>query len=352
MGHGEQHYMTRDERHILEGMYMAGAGVTEIARRLGFCRQTIYNEIKRGLYTHQCDYWDEVRYSADKAQQIHNYNQTAKGRPLKIGNDHAYAQFLEDQMRGVQPNGKIDKQKRCSPAVALELARRKGYTTSVCTSTLYNYIDKQVFMHLTNKDLWEKGRKKTRGQKAVRRIAHPTLPSITARPEVINQRQEPGHWEMDMIVSRATGSGAIMTLTERKSRREMIFKLLDKKAATIRGIFDHLEKEIPDFYRQFRSITTDNGPEFLEYDKLVSSIHGGKRFEIYYCHSYAAWEKGSNENHNRMIRRWFPKGTDFKQVSERKITELEEWMNNYPRKSLGWKTPLEAAMQRNQAHRA
>ena len=87
MGRKTQHYMTRDERFILEGMYMAGAGVTKIARKLGFCRQTIYNEIKRGLYMHRCDYWDEVRYSADKAQQIHEYNQTAKGRPLKIGND-------------------------------------------------------------------------------------------------------------------------------------------------------------------------------------------------------------------------------------------------------------------------
>ena len=135
-----------------------------------------------------------------------------------------------------------------------------------------------------------------------------------------------------------------MTLTERRSRQEMIFKLPDKKAATVRSVFDKLERNLPNFREQFRSITTDNGPEFLEYDKLVESIHGGKRFNVYYCHSYSAWEKGTNENHNRMIRRWFPKGTDFKRVPKRQIAELETWMNHYPRKILGWTTPLEAAL--------
>ena len=87
----KQHYMTRDERSQLEALLKAKVQVSRIARQLGFCRQTIYNEMKRGAYVHTCDYWDEKRYSADKAQQLHKYNQTAKGRPLKIGNDRAYA---------------------------------------------------------------------------------------------------------------------------------------------------------------------------------------------------------------------------------------------------------------------
>lgn len=91
----KQHYMTRDERQQLEALYTAGIPVAKIARQLGFCRQTIYNEIKRGLYIHTCDWWDEVRYSAQKGQQRHDYMQTGKGRQLKIGNDRAYAEFLE-----------------------------------------------------------------------------------------------------------------------------------------------------------------------------------------------------------------------------------------------------------------
>ena len=179
----KQHYMTERERYKLESYLEAGRGVSWIARKLGFCRQTIYNEIERGKYTHDCGWYEEERYSADKGQQIHKYNQTAKGRPLKIGTDRAYANFLERKMLGVQDSGKVDRRKRYSPAAALELARREGFETSVCVGTLYSYIDKRVFLNLSNKDLWEKGRVKQKKQK-VRRSPHPLLPSIEDRPEI------------------------------------------------------------------------------------------------------------------------------------------------------------------------
>ena len=150
-----QHYLTEDERYIMEGMLLAGAGPTEIARKMGICRQTVYNEMKRGLYIHTCDLQDQIRYSADKAQQIHAYNQTAKGRPLKIGNNHALADYLEKKMLGIQPNGKRDRRKRFSPSAALAAAKAEGFTTSVCPSTLYSYLDKRVFLHVSNKDLIE-----------------------------------------------------------------------------------------------------------------------------------------------------------------------------------------------------
>lgn len=334
----KQHYMTRDERYKLEAYLETGKGVTWISGKMGFSRQTIYNEIRRGL----CDqvkcrhgwYYDEKHYSAQKAQQIHSYNQTAKGRPIKLGNDHAYAEFLERKIL----------KDRYSPAAALAAAKKHGFITEVCVSTLYSYIDKRIFLQLTNKALWIKGKRRQKKADTVRRIVHPKLPSITERPERITQRSEPGHWEMDLVVGKAGSRPVLLTLTERRSRQEMIFKLPDRKAATIRNVFDQLEHTMPDFRRRFRSLTTDNGSEFLEYEKLRQSIHGGIRFEIYYCHSYAAWEKGTNENHNRMIRRWFPKGTDFSKVSKKRIAELQAWMNDYPRKVLGWKTPNEVAV--------
>ena len=86
-----------------------------------------------------------------------------------------------------------------------------------------------------------------------------------------------------------------------------------------------------------------NGPEFLEYELLTQSIFGGKRFEVYYCHSYSAWEKGTNENHNRLMRRFFPKGTDFTKVSQREVQAAADFLNHYPRKILGWKMPAEVA---------
>lgn len=327
----KQHYMTYEERLKLEGYLQAGMKVAWIAEQMGFCKKTIYNEIKRGQYIHTCDYWDEVRYSADIAQQQTDYNQSAKGRPLKIGSDYAYADFLESTIL----------KKEYSPAAALAEARKHNFDTSICVTTLYSYIEKRVFAKLTKKDLWEKGKRKKRTYNQVKRIAHPLLPSINNRSDRANERTELGHWEMDLIVSAKSGRSVLLTLTERATRQELIFLLPNRKAATVRNIFDKLERKDPAFRQKFKSITTDNGSEFLQYDKLTESIHGGKRFDIFYCHSYAAWEKGTNENHNRMIRRFFPKGTDFSKVSSDRVKKVEEWMNNYPRAKLGWKTPNE-----------
>jgi len=338
----KQHYMTYAERLKLEAYHNdAKFSVLKISRLMGFSRQTIYNELRLGSYMHTCDYYDQERYSADKAQQIHDYNQTAKGRPLKIGNDHAYAAFLERKMLGIQEDGKTDRRKRYSPAAALACAVRKGFKTSVCTSTLYSYIDKGVFLKLGNRDLWEKSRRKRKTGNTQPRTAHPKLPSIADRPKDIDLREETGHQEMDLIVGRSGSRSVLLVFVDRSAREPMLFKLPDRRASTIRSVLDKLERSMPDFRRRFRSITTDNGSEFLEYDKLTQSVNGGKRFEVYYCHSYAAWEKGSCENLNRMIRRWFPKGTSFDEVTEEDIAMCQEWLSSYPRKSLGWKCAKE-----------
>lgn len=327
------HYMTKEERIILQTLLNEKKPVSYIARKLGCCRQTVYNEIRRGQYLHDYGYYDKLRYSADKGQQIHDYNQTAKGRPLKIGSDHAFAAYIEHKII-------VD---RYSPAAALAAARKYPFATKICVSTLYSYIDKKVFYQLGNRHLWEKWKEKARTVEAAPRVAHPKLPSIENRPAHIGQRSERGHWEMDLIIGKAETSHVLLTLTERYSRQELIFKLPDRKAATIRGVFDRLERRYPDFPERFKSLTTDNGSEFMEYDKLCRSIHGGSRFHVWYCHSYSAWEKGSVENHNRMIRRFFPKGTDFSKISKKRIAAVQDWMNNYPRRVLGWQTPNEAA---------
>lgn len=329
----KQHYMTEKERYILEGFLRAKKPVSWIAREMGFCRKTIYNEMKRGAYTRinrpSGIYVEEICYSAEKAQQVHDYNQTAKGRPLKIGSDRSYADFLENKII----------RDRYSPAAALAVARSAGYQTQVSVNTLYSYIEKGIFLQLSNKHLWVKGKRKKPGKKKERRVVHSKLPSIEIRPAYINDRMEPGHWEMDLVIGKKSKGDVLLTLIERSKRQGMIFKLPDRKAETVRRVFDDLERQMPDFKSQFKTITTDNGTEFLEYDLLTRSIHGGKRFDMYYCHSYSAWEKGSNENFNRMIRRFYPKKTDFSKVTKKQIAELQNWMNSYPRKILGWKAP-------------
>jgi len=331
---GKQHYMTWEERQKLEVMYNnLRLSVSVIAKTLGFCRQTIYNELKLGAYEYERCGFLKIRYSSDKAQQLHDWYQSGKGRPEKIGHDQAYADFLERKIR----------QDKFSPAAALAEARKAGYETTVCTATLYSYIYKGLFRELTSADLWvgRRSREKKPGEK---RTPHPKLPSIVDRPVSASLRSAYGHWEMDLIIGKKGTSAVLLTLTERKTRREMIFKLPNRKAATIRGVFDKLERRLGKllFRDVFRTITTDNGSEFLQYEDLRRSVYGGTRFDVYYCHSYAAWEKGTNENHNRMIRRWFPKGTDFGKVTHKQVAQVEHWMNNYPRRILGWLTPLES----------
>lgn len=331
----KQHYMTYNERCKLEAYLKAGKTVAWIAKEMGFCERTIYYEKKRGLVKLvRNPKWmpiDTIEYSADKAQQYHDYNQTAKGRPLKIGNDKAYADYLENKIL----------HDRFSPAAALVNAKANGFTTSVCLTTLYSYIDKHVFLHLTNKDLWEKSKRKKRKYNQVRRIVHPKYPSIEDRPAHIGQRQDLGHWEIDLVIGKQRSRAALMVMTERVTREIIIRKIPNKKSATIVAELDKLEKSMPNFRNRIQTITTDNGVEFLDYDGLRKSIYDGERCQIYYCHSYASWEKGTIERNNRIIRRFFPKGTDFTKVTKKQVAAVQDWMNNYPRKILDWKTPNE-----------
>lgn len=328
------HYMTKEERIILQTLLNEKKPVSYIARKLGCCRQTVYNEIRRGQYLHNYGYYDKLRYSADKGQQIHDYNQTAKGRPLKIGNDHAFAAYIEHKII-------VD---RYSPGCC----SGRGAEVPFCYKDMRQYsvqLYRQAgILQAGHRHLWEKWKKKARTVEAAPRVAHPKLPSIEIRPEHITQRTEYGHWEMDLVVSGQNGRSVLLTLTERLSRQEIIVKLPDRRAETIRRAIDRMERKTPGFRQKFRSITTDNGSEFMEYDKLVKSCRSkGSRFDIYYCHSYSAWEKGSVENHNRMIRRFFPKGTNFDEVSPAEVQRVQDWMNRYPRRVLGWQTPDEAA---------
>ena len=136
----KQHYMTYDERCKLEAFLKAGKSIAWIARTLGVSERTIYYEKRRGevhlVRNPRGIPIDTIEYSADKAQQLHEYNQTAKGRPLKIGNDLAYANYLERKIL----------EDRYSPAAALACAKAMDFTTSICLATLYSYIDNRVLL--------------------------------------------------------------------------------------------------------------------------------------------------------------------------------------------------------------
>ena len=306
----------------------------QIAAELHVHVSTIYREIKRARWEHlDGDTWImEDRYNPDGAEKRYRENLAAKGAPLKIGNDHELADYLER---------KVIEEDR-SPAAALADITIEGRTfkTSICVSTFYGYIEKGVFLNLTNKDLPEKPKRKRPYHKVKTTKRAPRGESIEKRPEVINQRITFGHWEMDTVYSGKDGSCALLVLTERLSRKEIIEKMRDRTAISTVRALNRIERRFGALFpRVFQTITVDNGGEFSDVKSLERSIlRKGRRTKMYYCHPYTSCERGSNECANKMIRRKFPKGTDFNKVSRAEVKKAEEWMNNYPREILGWKT--------------
>lgn len=328
-------HLSQNDRIKMETMLNSGHKVVEVAEYLHVHRSTIYKEIKRGEYTHRnSDYTEETRYSSDLGQKNHDWNAQGKGRNIKIGNDRPLAEYIE---------GKIIEDKY-SPEAALAAAAESGieFTTSISVRTLYRYIDKGIFLKLTNKDLPVKGKRKKHNKRVRVQKRASAGESIENRPDEVKDREIFGHWEMDTVKGKqGVTKSCMLVLTERKTRDEIIVKLPDQKAASVVEAIDRLERKWGDmFTKVFRSITVDNGVEFSDYEGLERSVlhEGEKRTFAFYCHPYSSWERGSNENNNRLIRRHIPKGEDFDEKQDRDIEYIENWINNYPRGIFGFKT--------------
>ena len=328
-------HLSQNDRIKMETMLNSGHKVVEAAEYLHVHRSTIYREIKRGEYTHRnSDYTEETRYSSDLGQKNHDWNAQGKGRNIKIGNDRPLAEYIE---------GKIIEDKY-SPEAALAAAAESGieFTTSISVRTLYRYMDKGIFLKLTNKDLPVKGKRKKHNKRVKVQKRASAGESIENRPDEVKDREIFGHWEMDTVKGKqGVTKSCMLVLTERKTRDEIIVKLPDQKAASVVEAIDRLERKWGDmFTKVFRSITVDNGVEFSDYEGLERSVlhEGEKRTFAFYCHPYSSWERGSNENNNRLIRRHIPKGEDFDEKQDRDIEYIENWINNYPRGIFGFKT--------------
>ena len=335
-------HITVKERYQIEILLKEKKRPSEIARLLGKHKRTIEREIARGtvrMLNHDLTYVD--KYCADTAERIYREKAANKGACLKIGHDHELANYIEK---------KIIQEKYAPDAVIGEIrAKSLKFKTSICTKTLYNYIDKEIFANITNKDLPVKRAPRKNRHKRVR-VAHNNLKgtSIEERPEAADTREEAGHWEMDCIVSgKGKGKAALLVLTERKSRKEIIRKIPEKTQRSVKKALDRLEMEYgARFPRVFKTITVDNGSEFLNSAELENSARrsGIRRTQIYYAHPFSAWERGSNENANKLIRRFIPKGTDISKLKQKDIRRIENWMNNYPRKIHGYRSANEMAI--------
>lgn len=158
--------------------------------------------------------------------------------------------------------------------------------------------------------------------------------SIEERPKEVADRIIPGHWEGDLIVGYRNAS-AIGTLVERTTRMAFLVKLENQDARVVRKAFAEEFRHLPKGLK--RTLTYDQGPEMAQH-KLFSK---DTRITVYFAHPHSPWERGSNENTNALIRQYFPKGTDFSKISSNRLKEVQDELNDRPRKTLGWYTPHE-----------
>lgn len=341
-------HLSERDRYRLEVLLRGKKRVDEIAKIMGRDRSTIYREIKRGTVVRIIDDFREGGvYRANVAQADYERKGRNKERTLKIGNDKELESYIRI---------KIVEDKYSPDAVIGEI-KKKGlkFRCMISTKTLYNYIAAGYLTGISNESLWEK-RKKRRRYKKVSRVSikNRDCRSIEERPKKIEERLEYGHWEGDTVRGPRGSKTVLFTLSERKSKEEIIFKLDDATQEGIQEALDGLEGRYKDkFAVKFKSITFDNGSEFLGWKSLELSVmkSGKRRTTIYFAHSYSSWERGTNENQNRMIRRFIPKGKDIAEYTRDEIQEIQDWMNNYPRKILGYKTAKEVAQESLRSNR-
>lgn len=331
---GQGKHLSWNDRLIIEKMLREGYSKPQIARYLGVHHSTIYEEVKRGevelVDTHLVPY---KAYSPEKAEQYHERKKKNMEKPLKIGDDRELAKFIVNKISD-----------GFSPAAVCSLLGKSPETTfsvQLSRNTIYKYIEEGYLWPLTNKQLRYKGqrRKKHRKVRVAKRAS--AGDSIEKRPTSVNARTEFGHWEMDSVIGKRGSKKTCLVLTERLSRKEIVLPMKDHTAESVVKSLDRLERNfgVRKFSQVFKTITVDNGSEFADVVGMqTSDINGAERTHIYYCHPRNPGERGSNEKQNQLIRWFFPKGTDFRKVSNAELQKAVDWINNYPRQLLGWRT--------------
>ena len=305
----------------IERLFNSGSATyRKIAQKIGFSVSSVYEEIQRGLYDHlDGSTWKTVRrYSAQIAEDDSKWQATARGCPIKLSHNYDYAALVSSRLlAGESPD-----------SIVGDLKRRNLWTVS--TTTLYRYIENGYIPGVELKQT------EKRPYRHVQKAARPPKgPLIDNRPDFIADRSLPGHWEMDSVIGKAKGKGqSALTLIERVFRFQLIIKLPDKSSASVVRALSNLIPQYPP--GTFQSITVDNGSEFQDYD-------GMKQYtgEIYYCHPYSSFERGSNENGNRIIRRFFPKGQSLKDKTQKDCDIAADAINSMHRRILNYATSKE-----------
>ncbi len=307
-----QNHITILERESILEFLTLNYSWAKIARRLGKHRSTIGREIKRNTIN--------GKYSPFNAQLAY------RERKKKCGAKN----ILKESILLIDIQEKLEK--GWTPEQISERAKLdKLYNLSF--KTIYRAIKTGLFLEDTVKLLPRKGKVKKNGVKEKRGVI-PNKKMIEERPQEANDRIEIGHYESDTIVG-ADHKGAIMTYVCRKTRFLIGELMPDRKAKTFNSAtlenFKYIPKEL------VKTFTSDNGKEFSRFKELEEKL----KIKTYFANPYHSWERGTNENTNGLLRRFFPKGTDFLKLTKQEVNIAIQKINNRPRKCLGWRTPRE-----------
>jgi IS30 family transposase len=324
-------HLTTYERGQIQMLNADGLTPYAIGKRLDRASNTIRNELERGTVPQIKGNKNVPIYYPDTGQAVYEKNRLNCGPKYKYLACQKFIKHVENVFREMEHS--IDA--ICGVARLLGQFEKDEM---VCTKTLYNYIDLGL-LGIINIDLPLKVKRSTK-RKRVRKHKKVLGRSISERPKEINDRSEFGHWEIDSVIGKKTkGEPALMTITERKTRKEIIRKLPDHSSESIMKALKTIALDAGDLFPTvFKSITADNGSEFAELATL-EDIMGTK---IYFAHPYTSSERGTNERHNGLIRRFIPKGKSLFNYSVEVITKVQNWCNMLPRKILNYLTPDEA----------
>lgn len=313
-------HLTQSERYQIHILKRAGKNQNEIADLIKRDKSTIGRELKRNC--------GERGYRPKQSHELSLARMRAKDNGRRIS--AATWSFTDIKLRALWSPEQI-----CGYLKANSMP-------SVSHESIYQriYADKRAGGTLHANLRCQKQRKKRYGGRE-RRGTIPNQVSIEQRPAIVDGRERFGDWEADLVIG-AGQQQALVTLNERKSRYTLIDKVTRK---TAQAVSDSLIALLTPFSYWVHTLTTDNGKEFAQHERIARSIDA----DFFFAHPYCSWERGANENMNGLIRQFFPKKMYFDKISERDIASAIDSLNHRPRKCLGFKTPHDVFMQQLQS---
>lgn len=312
-------HLTQHERDLLSVLKSKGKPVREIAQVLQRNPATISRELKRNAPPVYTGY-----YLAHKAQERAVSRAVASRTHQRLKNDKIRRYASRRIRYGWSPELIAGRLKKLHPEL------------SISHEAIYQWIYSDARELIPSLIRAHRNRKRRGYSRRHKKTHIPARISIKERPDQVMLRQEPGHWETDTAVSRQS-LAALQVSVERKTRLAKLGKLLRKGAHPMSTSLTRRLSRYPHWFRL--SITYDNGSENTEHVR-TNKVLGTRS---YFCEPFHSWERGTVENTIGLVRRFFPKKTDFAKVSKNRINSVERWLNHRPRKCLGFSTPLEVA---------